>query len=214
MTYSFEHYEMREYLSSKYSNNRSPISRIRNNLVSAINEFGSTPKAILVILDGDITKSIHATDELQNTITIGKLTEWLLREFDRTIECMLDVLPQKAKRDGQPHVIWIQPPTHKYFTNNNNTKRTILGNCLGTVVKLYKNMSALHMLKVWDHEDGNAVLFDSTRYTAQGLINYWMSVDSAFRFWDVAIFPKSSNQSRKRRSKDQYKWKNPNTYTT
>ena len=211
MTYSFTNYEVREFVSTKYSNNNSALSRIHNNLITAVNEYGTTPKAIVFVLDGDIIRGVRETDELTITITIGKITEWLIREVFRVIESYKDYLPEKAKRDNQPHIIWILPPTHKYFTKNNNLKHSIQGNCISTVVKLYKNMTALRMLKIWDPEDGNAVMYDSFKYTASGLTNYWLSVDSAIRFWDVALFPKTGNNPKKRRNnqRDRYKWKKP-----
>ena len=72
-------------------------------------------------------------------------------------------------------------------------------------------MSVLKMLKVWDSEDGDSVLFDSTRYTAKGLTNYWLSVDSAIRFWDVAMYPKIGLATKKKNKPfNKYKWnKNP-----
>ena len=211
MTYAFQRYEVKEYLSTKFSNNKSSLSRICNNLIAAINSYETTPKVVVVVLDGDVLKGVHSNDDLTMTIHIGRITEWLVREFFRAIESFKDYLPEKSKRPGQPHILWISPPTHTYFTANNNVRRTIQANCLKTVIQLYQNMTVLEMLKFWDYQDGNAVLFDSTRYTADGLSKYWQSVDAALRFWDVALFPKIGSTSKnKQKNKSKYHWKNNN----
>ena len=214
MTYAFEKYEIVEHLTTKFSNERSTLGRIRNNLVAAVNKYPCMPKLIVIVLDYDVLKQVHSKNELTNTVQIGRMTEWLAREFSRVVESYKDNLPSKAKNDTWPHLLWIAPPAHRYFSHSANSKREIFGNCLSTVVKMYSNMTLLRMIKVWDSEDTTSVLYDSSRYTAQGLTNYWLSVDSAIRFWDVAISPKfnvspGNKQNKKIKQKNKYKWKNP-----
>ena len=209
MTYAFEQFEVLEFLSSKYSNVRSAPCRLRNNLVKAVNDCKEVPKLIVIVVDADITRYIHLRDDMDRTVAIGKITEWLLRECYRAVESFKDYLPKKAKRVNLPQFLWMLPPTHKYFTRSANEKRIIQGNFLTTVAKLYQNMAVLRMLKVWDHEDGAAVLYDNTRFTAQGLTNYWLSVDSAIRYWNVVLSPKTGNENKFRKQKNKYKWKKP-----
>ena len=51
MTYLFEQFEVREFLSTKYSTNPNVLARMCNNLLYAMNEYKEVPKLIVVILD-------------------------------------------------------------------------------------------------------------------------------------------------------------------
>ena len=138
------------------------------------------------------------------------MTEWLVKEYNKLLELYKDYLPTKAKKLGYPYFLWMSPPTHKYFSNFTNFKRDRQGHCLATVAKLQSNNSVLDMVKVWDPQDGISVLYDSTRFTSQGLTNYWLSIDSAIRFWNTAVFPKIAknveNHTVKGSVKNKYKW--------
>ena len=209
MTYTFENFEVKEYLSSKYDNNPNVLSRLVNNLITGVNEYGPVPKAIVIVVDGDITRQIHTRDELTATIQIGRMTEWLIREFSRVVESYRDYLPKKCKNgNNYPHLIWMNPATHKYLGNRKNFKRERQGHCINTVVKNYEDMASLQMIKIWDPEDGISVLYDTTRFTAQGLTNYWLSVDSAIRYWNTALHQKMVKQSTKHSTgaANKYKW--------
>ena len=48
-------------------------------------------------------------------------------------------------------------------------------------------MTALQMIKIWHHDDSAAFINELYRFTTEGLIKYWMSVDSAIRYWFTAI---------------------------
>ena len=91
MMYTFEKFEVKEFLSTKYSGNKSPMGRILNNLIYAVNSYLQVPKLIVFILDADLTRYVHSDDDLTNTIHIGKITEWLVREVFRTLESFKDM---------------------------------------------------------------------------------------------------------------------------
>ena len=214
MTYLFEHFEVKDLLSTRYSNDRNVLSRLRNSLITALNQYYPVPRLIAVVMDDDITRYIDSRDkeDLVLTVEIGTIVEWITREFERAILSFKDYLPDKAKKAFYPHILWIAPPTHKFFGNSSNNKREKISNCLSTVVKYRQNMSVLRMIKIWDHDDSNAFVKESYRFTSEGLAKYWLSIDSAIRYWNVAVFSKfgvKQNVKTQVPSKNKYKWKKP-----
>ena len=117
-----------------------------------------------------------------------------MREFEKVIDIYKDYLPDKAKKFGFPHILWIAPPNHKNFGSSNNSKRRNQTEALLGNVDRFKFMSALKLIKVWDPKDSNNYLYESDRFTSSGLTNYWKSVDSAIRFWNVAVLAKLQKQ--------------------
>ena len=190
-TYTFKHFEVREFLTSKYSGNiRNIISRIRNGFVTAVNEHAVLPKLVVVILDDDIIQNASASNGDNLSIHYRKILECLFRLVNRVFEVYKDLLPEKAKRDNVPHILWMAPPTHKFFTEDSNTKRNHFTVSLASVVSQFKNMSMLKMLKFWDHNDSNLFMEENYKFTSAGLTIYWRSVDAAIKFWNVALAKK------------------------
>ena len=188
-TYCFANFEVKDFSSSCYESNiRNTLARLRNNLLWALNKTTVLPKLIVVVLDDDLTKG--ATGENASYSSINKTLDWLLKQFERWIAAALDNFPQKAKCPNYLHVLWMAPPTHRYFTESSNKKCIKTADSLSTLVRERKNMSSLHMIKIWDHDDHNAFVYEANRFTTDGLFKYWASIDSAVRFWNVAVFPK------------------------
>ena len=123
-------------------------------------------------------------------------------------------MPKCAKHDHKPHVLWIALPTHKYFGQSNNRKRERQSEILSTTVKVHDDMSVLKMVKEWDPDNSNFYIYDSDRFTSEGLYHYWASVDSAIHYWDVAIHPKIGRPRQKVgnkfRKNDRFHWKHSN----
>ena len=213
-TFTFKNYEVRAFLSKNDSFNRNPAGRLINNLVKGLNEHKKLPKLILFILDDDTIK--HIKFNAGSEVYVQKISTWLVAETGKAVDICKDFYPQKAIRDKEPHVLWISPPTHKYFGKNNNKMRVMQSNSLFENTKLRQDMSVLTMKKFWDHEDGNAFIYESYRFTHEGLMRYWQSIDSAVRFWTVALYPKIGQKHAKAVHKfarygNQYKWnKNQN----
>ena len=88
----------------------------------------------------------------------------------------------------------------------------MLSDCLSKEVKFHKDMSCLKMVKIWDSDDSNAFVYNSNRFTSEGLDKYWLSIDSAIRHWNVAIYPKIGKMQRKSNQiKDKYHWSHRST---
>ena len=146
-----------------------------------------------MVVDDDIITSIPGKNTYDGDI-LGKqyqrVMNGLIKMLTRSLDTFKDLLPQRAKRDHLPHILWIAPPTHKYFSEGNNEKRGRFTSALATVISLHQNMSMLKLVKHWNHDDGNLFLQEQYRYTAEGLTKYWLSVDASIKFWDVAISKK------------------------
>ena len=203
--YGFQNFELRTFFSSRYSShNRSTAGRILNKFINALNEHNTLPKLVIVILDDDLVYDIPNDSNLFSKI--HNISTWLIREFEKNLEIYKDYLPIKAKQKHLPQIMWITPPVHKYFCNNR--KREMLMDCIFKETKVRKDMVALKMVKVWDPEDSNSYIYESDRFTSEGLMKYWLSVDSALHYWNVAIFPKIGKPKQpKHKNMDCFHWK-------
>ena len=150
-TFTYQNFEVKGFFSYENSYERWAISRMRNALVTALNEHNSLPKLIVVIPDDDIIRDLrHVKSKM--TKKLEKKTNWITRQMFRVISSYKDLLPQKAKRQSIPHVLWISPPTLRNFGEYNNENREKFTICLETAVDKQPNMSTLKLIKNWDYE--------------------------------------------------------------
>ena len=202
-TYAYTYYEVKEFTTARNSvNTKNILSRLRNGLITALNEHNSLPRLIVMVVDDDIITSLPArqhqsTDRTSLTNSYEHILSNLCKMLEIAIDCYKDMLPPKAKRDKFPHILWIAPPTHKFFSERNNEKRVKFTTALSTVVAIQRNMSMLKLVKHWNHDDGNLFLEQQYRYTTEGLNKYWASVDASIKFWDVAIVKKFEKPAKK-----------------
>ena len=190
-TYVYGNYEVHAFCTKENSNNtKNVLSRFRNALVTAFNEHSVLPKLIVVIPDDDIINQV--VDDPCNKLLkhYKKILLGLCNLFAISIQVYKDMLPEKAKREHVPHVLWIGLPTHKYFSNDNNRRHDTFCQALEVAVTSQSHMSMLRMVKFWDRNDSNLFLKEQYRYMSEGLKMYWRSVDASIRFWNVAISKK------------------------
>ena len=155
------------------------LSRIRNTVVTALNENSTTPKILVFCLENDLMRFI-AHENFGLTIETGMLLQWLITEVNRVILSRLDQLPKKAKRPGQPHVIWMALPLHSEFADNESRRK--FNKCLEAIIPLYENMSVLAPKKGWDAVD--KLICSKNKISAVGMKIYWKAIDAAVQFWD------------------------------
>ena len=195
-TYIYNQYEVREFMTkSNSSNSRNILSRIRNCVATALNEHATLPRLIVFILDDDIINSIPEDRNSNLDIHYERILCGLFNMISKVIDIYKEMLPNKAKRENVPHLLWIAPPTHKYFSESNNERRSRFTTALGVAVSLQRNMSMLRLVKFWDHDDANLFLKEQYRYTSQGLTCYWQSVDASVKFWNIALAKKFAIKS-------------------
>ena len=145
------------------------------------------------------------------------ITDWLIREANRAVESYKEFLPKKAKRDTEPQLVWMTPPTHMYFGNKENFNRKLQADVIQQIAQTKKNNTSLKMLKEWHYDISQLFIKDANRFTSIGMDKYWMSIDSAIRFWSVAITPKMGSVKNFVKKKDfnhakhfnMFHWKKP-----
>ena len=160
------------------------MARLRNKLASALNSEKQLPKAIVVVLDNNLIKYANYP-HFGMSLLFSRLMHYIFSEFNKLIQARKDYLPKKSIRADFPHVLWIVPPFHSGFSDNSQLAK--FGKALDTTAVLYPNMWALKLKKIWSPEDTSLYLQESARFTATGLMSYWMAVDRTVKFWDTAL---------------------------
>ena len=153
-TFTFKNFEVKGNFSDSQSVNKSPISRIRNCLVHALNNNTMLPTLIVMVLEDDVIKMVRK-EKQAISVNLGTLLNWLVNEVHRCIETHKEFLPLKAKKHDFPHVLWIAPPLHCNFSDNCNECRVKFNKCLKSIISLFPEMTTLRMVKLWDIEDNN-----------------------------------------------------------
>ena len=118
------------------------LSRVYNSVVQAIESEILFPKAILIILDNDLLK--HAPNGSGTEKFLEMVTEDLITSLHVLMETHKKVLPPKAKKFKYPSFLWMVPPTHKSFTDNE--KRLVFATVLENTVMKFNEMRFLNFL--------------------------------------------------------------------
>ena len=117
-THSGNNFEIKTHHSNEYlSNIRDFLARLCNTFSNALSSTTKLPKAIIVVLDDDLIQYANI-DNFGMSIVYGRLTHYLLSEFNRLLTIKKESMPHKAVRPNYPHILWINPPTHCNFLNN------------------------------------------------------------------------------------------------
>ena len=157
-------------------------------MAKAIKENKYLPAAIVIVLDNDFTHQLNLPKNPKHP-EIKLLLEVMIEDLHRLCADYKSNLPEKCKRQFTPHILWIIPPTHKYF--HDNTLRDMLGRILQDIIEdedsIYHEMCCLKLKKCWDERNGSFYLFEQGRYTPIGLMNYWLGVDAAIKFWSKTL---------------------------
>ena len=188
---------------------RSYMGRIINLFAKAINDKTLLPKAVIFIMDDDWLRSLgDEAEETNLSVVLNKLVNHLFNEIRKMIESRKDRLPHKSLRIGYPRIYWAEAPQHTNFPNNFSRRK--LNSVLQANTNMHSNMQMLRMKKIWDAENIN--LFQRGRYTAEGLVTYWSSIDSAFEFNDKIRKESSEFFSKKKFNKGRYQWHKDGNY--
>ena len=176
-----EKFNISIYASSKFTSGFTSIyGRLLNQVAKALKDNVKFPRLILVVLDHEILKETPLEDKEISSYVYGRMINWLMTNVHRYLETRREQLPTKALKKNYPKVLWVQLPTHKTFKNNE--KRGKFNSALLAMAKLHSEMHTIRMLKIWDAEDPN--LRVGRRYTAEGILKFWSSIDSAVEHWE------------------------------
>ena len=191
-THSGDYFKIKVFTSNQYSGQiRNTIGRIRNTIARAFNSQQALPKVIVIVLDDDIINFVPV-DEFGVSIIYGRIIHYLFAECKKLLALKRERLPKKAL--VETHLIWIAPPFHNGFSNSNLHAK--FSRNLDNIANLFEGMWSLKLKKIWDPADFNLYLQDAKRFTAMGLMSYWMAVERAIRFWDTVLKENKMKQLR------------------
>ena len=184
--YAADNYEMCNFASTRYTSScRNILARIKGLVVKAIDQQKYLPKALVFVVDDDIIRQANLPKDEVIDGEFQFIMKYLMEEIHRIVIGYKEKLPTKAKKDYLPHFIWIIPPVHKNFPNNSD--REFFAEAIEKEVEKYPDMCGLKLKKIWDERDGNLFLKEQRRYTQEGSIEYWKSLDAAIKFWDKTL---------------------------
>ena len=163
------------------------ISRIRNTMVTGIQEHKYLPKFVIVVIDDDLIRYINYP-QYGISEALGKLVNWVMSEFNRIVAAQKDFLPKKARKPDQPHFMWIEAPYHISFQNN--SLRAKFNRALQNMAKFNESHMVMQLKKGWIENDGNLFNGENRRYTVDGLKAYWLAVDKTVRYVDTIYLRK------------------------
>ena len=204
--YTKDNFDMTGFVSSRFNTNPSAIGRFRNGLVKGIEDQIQLPKYVVIVPDDDIIKMFrHTTKGLSKAF--GRVIEKMMTDFDKIIEIHKDHLPSKAKKQGYPRFVWIEPPMHEGFENNH--ERFKFNKVLERMADVHENTVAVQLKKIWDGNDSSLFIQESNRFTSLGYTTYWKAIDSTIRYCDTILFKKHTFGKPKGNYKqkfDRYHW--------
>ena len=119
---------------------RSLIGRLRNIMVTALNDNVKLPKYIILVIEDDIIRCVNFDKPGVSTVfRIG--LKWLADELHDLVINGKKVLPHKAKKFAYPQIFWVTIEQHHRFSNN--MIRHKFNQSLETVVNLHPEMKVL-----------------------------------------------------------------------
>ena len=187
-SYTNKTFEVESFATTRYASSIREITpRLTNILANSIEKEKYLPKIIVLVLDDDFIKQLNFPNQNIKYPKLYLVLNYLVEDVHRLIANYHENLQKKARVEHFPHIIWIAPPTHKYFSNN--TVRELFTEVLEGMFEenTYPNMCCLRLKKCWDEKQGGLYLPEQRRYTPEGLTQYWAGVDAAIKFWDKTL---------------------------
>ena len=185
-----KNYEIRIFSTNRFTSHiPSMLTRVRNQLATAVEKYTLMPKMILIILDEDLIQYLRAKEVLSN-YSMEKTLSWLMRQLTRIVDSYKESWPRKSVKDSFPQFIWIASPYNVHFPNNENRAR--FNSALEYSAKSYEYHNVFRLKKVWDEEDRTLYLKDQRRFTNVGLKTYWEAIDRTAKFCDTTIMKRFS----------------------
>ena len=158
---------------------RNIVGQIVNNYIELINSQLILPKAVLIILEGDLLDSLHhyqsgATDGIQ------PLVDWLVTELFRVTTGYKEKLVSKSRKFRYLQIIFVGAVHHNGF-GGGKAYREKFNRCLQEATNTLRGCLIL-MLASWNAHDCSLVSHGSL--TGKGMECYWEAMNDAFQQWD------------------------------
>ena len=177
--YVNKHYDVEVFASRGSDASRSVLSRIRNILITALEEHDKFPKYILYVIEEDLMRCINF-NKPGITEIYGNILKWLTGQVHDIVLKRKNDLPLRAKKYLYPQIFWVDLPHHSIL---NNIQRLKFNQCLESVVAVYNEMKVLHIRRHWSYDDLSLVSGGSFTFT--GKTAFWKGVDEAIQFWET-----------------------------
>ena len=203
---------MASYSNSFTSVDQNTVSRFRSVFLKSVQDNVIFPKFVLVVPDDDLICYFNRNPDIGLKKSMARLLNNIMTEHTRLVLAQKDYLPPKSKKANYPQIIWIQPPEHDNFTNNDLRRK--FNECLNDIVQFHNNTITLPMKKVWDPSNRNLYIKKYGRFTAEGFSTYWKVVDCTLWYadtilWNKAISPKKLKRTFIPQKQDKYRWTSP-----
>ena len=179
-----DNFDLKIFAGSSLDHFRSPLGRMRNQLVKAIQQEILLPKLVVVIPDVDLINAIPYEGYGISDI-YGRIVHWLAAEYNKIIECHKDNLQNKSLKEDYPQFVWFPPPQNKNFSEN--ALRSKFAKSVKASLHIQRNHMMLKLIKIWTYDNDN--LATNSSYTPEGFRKFWASVDSAITFWANNLAP-------------------------
>ena len=181
-------YEFGIFSKSKYTSNDPVIlRRIMNSFTNAVKARKRLPLITIVLLEKDIIQAIK--EKLENVklekVSIsaslfGSWLEWLAEQISKLFTDVNKALPIKAKCNNAV-IYWVAIPIHQRYEHDLRVQIAKFNHCMDSVIKLYDNMRIIKLKEGWSADNGNLVDRNS-RFTHEGLDQYWESLDASVEY--------------------------------
>ena len=186
--YTMTNFEVSDFTTTQFASSiRQAIPRLLNLISKGIKERKYLPMALIMVVDNDITRQLKFPKPPCTPEELKVVLQYLVKETHRKLTDYKNKLPTKCKKENFPHVIWIMPPSHKYFSDN--PMREMFTSVMEQIIeeKEYNQMCCLHLKKCWDESNGTFYMKEQRRYTPEGLMSYWAGIDAAIKFWHKTL---------------------------
>ena len=187
--YIRENFDVFGYFNNSLSWDKSILSRLRNLLITAMEEQKTLPKMIVVVPEFDIIKLCIQRNALEDC---RKVIDWMMREYDRLIMSQKEFVHLRCKKPNYPNFIWIEALLHDNFTKEDNVARALFNKAVNNAAMFHENTWSLQLKKLWDPQNNSLFTKEEYRYTADSLTTYWEAVDKTIKYADTILLKKSS----------------------
>ena len=187
--YTRNNYEIKCAFAGEITKNLNFITRMVNTFVFLINNNMALPKIIVVMMEQDVVRYLE-NRQIETREAMKRWFSKMINEFRKATSTAKDILPNKSKKHGWPHILWLIPILHEGFRNFQFTNE--VGYALEDAVITQQHMSALRLKQLWDSSDHSLYLEEYGRYTSNGLKCIWEAADRTVKFCDKAIFANDS----------------------
>ena len=166
--------------SANASHMRSTLGRLRNLLVSVLNEYDRLPKYILLVIENDLFCCIKFEDTGVSEL-YSRIVHWLADEYHSIIAKHKSDLPVKAKKTNYPQLFWVALPYHQNF-NQTGIQCHKFNQGMETMTSLHEEMHLLQIRRIWSNVDTSVT--QAGIITEVGQTKYWCGIDEALEFWE------------------------------